>query len=310
MPLVPARCTQCGAALTLDPSQDAAICPFCGTPFVVEKAVNNYTTYNQTTVGTVEHLHVDDGRSVEARLASAENSLAGLNDAEGAFGAFKSVADDKSNEWRAWWGMVRAKTNGLQTIWHEPELGELTAWSRNAQAMAPGDVKGDLARQWEDYLARTAARRDQDYAELGLSPEEIERLRGVPGYDIACREERLSRETSVARSSAASTRNNAEGGRILLVLAAIALAAVLAWNLVRGTLVRAMPLLALLAAVVLALAVYTAYQYRVAKRAQARYDELEKQSEQVGRDLKNRKALEWVDYRWTFNPHAKATWRW
>ena len=39
---VPAKCTNCGAALQVDPSQEAAICRFCNTPFLVEKAINNY----------------------------------------------------------------------------------------------------------------------------------------------------------------------------------------------------------------------------------------------------------------------------
>ena len=56
MPLVPAKCTQCGATLTIDPSQDAAVCPFCNTPFVVEKAINNYNVTNNTTIGKVEHV--------------------------------------------------------------------------------------------------------------------------------------------------------------------------------------------------------------------------------------------------------------
>ena len=43
MPLVPAKCTSCGAILEIDSSKDAAICKFCGTPFVTEKAINNYT---------------------------------------------------------------------------------------------------------------------------------------------------------------------------------------------------------------------------------------------------------------------------
>jgi hypothetical protein len=42
MPLVPAICTQCGARIDVDSSKDAAICKFCGTPFIVEKAVNQY----------------------------------------------------------------------------------------------------------------------------------------------------------------------------------------------------------------------------------------------------------------------------
>lgn len=45
MPLVAAKCTQCGAELQVDSSHEAAVCQFCGTPFIVEKAINNYNTY-------------------------------------------------------------------------------------------------------------------------------------------------------------------------------------------------------------------------------------------------------------------------
>lgn len=44
MPLVKAQCTNCGGALDVDDAKDAAICPFCNTPFIVEKAVNLYKT--------------------------------------------------------------------------------------------------------------------------------------------------------------------------------------------------------------------------------------------------------------------------
>ncbi len=47
-PLVPAICTQCGARLEVDPSQEAAICKYCGTPFIVERAINNYNNYYNT----------------------------------------------------------------------------------------------------------------------------------------------------------------------------------------------------------------------------------------------------------------------
>lgn len=46
MPLVEAKCTNCGANLKVDNTKDAAICEFCGTPFVVEKAINNYNVSN------------------------------------------------------------------------------------------------------------------------------------------------------------------------------------------------------------------------------------------------------------------------
>lgn len=43
MPLVAAKCTSCGAPLTVDNSKEAAICQFCGTPFILEKAIANIT---------------------------------------------------------------------------------------------------------------------------------------------------------------------------------------------------------------------------------------------------------------------------
>ena len=49
--LVPAVCTQCGAALEVDPAQEAAVCQYCGTAFIVEKAIHNYSIQH----ATIEH---------------------------------------------------------------------------------------------------------------------------------------------------------------------------------------------------------------------------------------------------------------
>lgn len=44
MPLVPAKCTVCGAVLTIDSTKETAVCQSCDNAFVVEKAINNYNT--------------------------------------------------------------------------------------------------------------------------------------------------------------------------------------------------------------------------------------------------------------------------
>lgn len=44
MALVPAKCTQCGGNIEVDDTHEAGICQHCGTPFITEKAINNYTT--------------------------------------------------------------------------------------------------------------------------------------------------------------------------------------------------------------------------------------------------------------------------
>ena len=50
MPLVAAKCTNCGASLTVDNSKEAAICEFCGTSFIVEKAIANITMTDNSSI--------------------------------------------------------------------------------------------------------------------------------------------------------------------------------------------------------------------------------------------------------------------
>lgn len=43
MPIIPLSCPSCGASLKVDSEKDAAICEFCGKPYIVKDAiVNNY----------------------------------------------------------------------------------------------------------------------------------------------------------------------------------------------------------------------------------------------------------------------------
>lgn len=102
MPLVPAKCPNCGASLTLDPVTRAAVCPYCQTPFVVEDAVNNYNTQNTV---RVEHLHTDkveiqDSGSAESLLKTA-NTYLSLNNYISARYDFEEITKKFPYEWRA-----------------------------------------------------------------------------------------------------------------------------------------------------------------------------------------------------------------
>ena len=68
MPLVPAKCPNCGGNLNVDQAQAAAICEYCKQPFVVEQAINNFnTTYNITNTNniTAEHVTVIENKESE-----------------------------------------------------------------------------------------------------------------------------------------------------------------------------------------------------------------------------------------------------
>lgn len=44
--LVSAKCTNCGANIEVDKEKEAGICSYCGSAFIVEKAINNFITNN------------------------------------------------------------------------------------------------------------------------------------------------------------------------------------------------------------------------------------------------------------------------
>ena len=71
MPIVPALCTQCGAAVEVNDTLDAAICPHCQTPFIIQKAIQQYnTTNNYNITGGV--VNVNAGPSLEELYKNAK----------------------------------------------------------------------------------------------------------------------------------------------------------------------------------------------------------------------------------------------
>lgn len=49
MPLVPAKCPECGGLVEVDNEKRAGFCQHCGEPFVIEDAINTFNTYYNTT---------------------------------------------------------------------------------------------------------------------------------------------------------------------------------------------------------------------------------------------------------------------
>jgi len=49
MPLVPAKCPECGGLVEVDNEKRAGLCQHCGQPFVIEDAIQTFNTYYNTT---------------------------------------------------------------------------------------------------------------------------------------------------------------------------------------------------------------------------------------------------------------------
>lgn len=76
MPLVKGICPNCGGILEVDKEKDAAICKYCGTPFIIEKAITNYKTvnnnYNDIHDSTVNIYGREDNKNVDYYLNRAK----------------------------------------------------------------------------------------------------------------------------------------------------------------------------------------------------------------------------------------------
>lgn len=60
MPLVPAKCPECGGLVEVDNEKRAGLCQHCGQPFVVEDAIQTFNTYYQTTNNYNVNSNVDN----------------------------------------------------------------------------------------------------------------------------------------------------------------------------------------------------------------------------------------------------------
>lgn len=66
MPLVQAKCPNCNGVISVDPSKEAAVCQSCGSPFIVEKAINQYNINNNIRADVV---NVYSDKSIEFEIS-------------------------------------------------------------------------------------------------------------------------------------------------------------------------------------------------------------------------------------------------
>lgn len=91
-PLVPAKCTNCGGVLDINPASEAAICPFCNSSFIVQQAIQNYNLNIQSSTINIANANIQTGPSVDNLLARATDYIA-KHDLEAARSYYEQVLD-------------------------------------------------------------------------------------------------------------------------------------------------------------------------------------------------------------------------
>lgn len=102
MPLSNAKCTNCGANIRVDSREDAAICEFCGSAFVVEKAINNYSINNNNKIhANVVNIYEAKEPTKHKNLYQAARRARESNDFETAVKFYEKICDKDPVSWEA-----------------------------------------------------------------------------------------------------------------------------------------------------------------------------------------------------------------
>ncbi|BAL83020.1 hypothetical protein SELR_13120 [Selenomonas ruminantium subsp. lactilytica TAM6421] len=136
MSFIPAKCTQCGAEITVDDTKDAGICKYCGTAFVTEKAINNYNTYvtNDFSGANVNIVKGD----INNLIHLAENALYAENYQEAYDYANKALEIDSRSS-LGWFIKLRARSNLIDPKHRASSFyTELSLYGNNALIYAEG----------------------------------------------------------------------------------------------------------------------------------------------------------------------------
>lgn len=213
MPFVPAICTQCGSKLRVDSSKEAAICPYCRTPFVTETAINNYNT-NYTT--NVEHLHADvvnlnDDKSIGSRVRSGETFIK-LDDYAAAERIFKELTVECPYDYRGWWGLIKVRSRNFndEDI-SRNELRYIEELYRNTCAVASTDEQNKIKLQYNRY---------HDYVQASLDTE-LKSVQDKMEYCKSTFKQKITPIEAEIKDCEQKAKSSDSVGRVLTILCCI-----------------------------------------------------------------------------------------
>lgn len=148
MPLVPAKCTICGALLNIDSDKEAAVCQSCGNAFVVEKAINNYNTYNNVVNNITSDNVVVHIESEKERLNTSAETYIKLGDTLKALTIYQELVDKFPDDWRGWWGSIyyRYGYGNVQGLYSAEGQAELLQQMALFEKIAPPEEYEKLDR--------------------------------------------------------------------------------------------------------------------------------------------------------------------
>lgn len=153
MPLVPAKCTQCGANIEIDDTKEAGICKYCGTAFITQKAITNYNTYvtnNNNFAGAYVTIQ-GDSENIE-KLIKRATTFEKLDEFLEALKVYKEVSSKYPMDYRGWIGIITATTKNFSEVSSSNyTYEEMLECFEKAIKVANPEVQEDILKQKQKY---------------------------------------------------------------------------------------------------------------------------------------------------------------
>lgn len=180
MKLVSAMCPNCGAQLELDENMEKGFCMYCGSQILVQDAVQKYKIELSGRVSVEGILSAED-------LAKNGETFMKIGNIQQAYEAFSELSTKYPDDFRGWWGLVRAVTEDFslmpsETNYHTQErqmAAEFFEYARKTAGNDPGDFK-EVYEKWDKKYSH-----DQRVMELEAEYSECKATRsGAKGSQI------------------------------------------------------------------------------------------------------------------------------
>lgn len=134
MPLVKAICTNCGGTLEVDKDKDAAICPFCNTAYIVEKAIQQFQISNTNYIENATFINGEtEERLLERGLTQIE-----MDELEAAEETFQQMTQKYPENYKGWLGLYVVNSDRIS------EDDTYEKYRRNAILQCPESKKDEL----------------------------------------------------------------------------------------------------------------------------------------------------------------------
>lgn len=154
MPLVNAKCTNCGAPLQVDNSHEAAVCPYCNSAYIVEKAIQNFNFSVTNNITAQNVIIAGKGEMEKERLLQNAKTQLSFNDTASARSTYSQITEDYPDDYRGWYGLASVETDEFKKVdVSAQEFTTICGYMDRAIMTAPSGKKEEIQEEWKKYLS-------------------------------------------------------------------------------------------------------------------------------------------------------------